>query len=202
MRALGFGALVLSLSWISACGSPADDSDAGSPDAGSHDASALIDSGEYLPDSGALVDAGEGLPDGGATDGGADGSVGDGGPGASVRWITETEVQTIDGDRALDFAFQYEVVLDSATGYSLAIETCTQIAGMDESCFTDLLGTAFAGTRYLRTGVDPSMYAVGENHYRWRLILSLGATVVDEDVLDLQVDVTSCETCIGSSGAP
>lgn len=61
---------------------------------------------------------------------------------------------------------------------------------------------ALAGTRFLRTGIGPGIYAVGENLYRWRAILTRDGAVVDDDVLELVVTVTSCETCIGGPGEP
>lgn len=196
MRSLSFSSLLLSLAMLTGCGGPADDADAGHSDAGAVDAS-TVDAA--LPDAGS--DAGT-EPDAGADASVVDAGASDGGAGASVHWVTVTEPRTIDGDVGLDYAFQYDVTLDDPFAYQLSIETCIQLAGMAEDCRTDDLGMAFAGTRYLRTGIDPSMYAVGENHYRWRVILMHNATVVDDDVLEQVLTVTSCETCVGSSGAP
>jgi hypothetical protein len=174
--------LSLSLLWCAGCSDPSDPADSG-VDAGMPDpADAGADAGPR--DAGPELDAGA-----------ADAAV------ASVNWITETEPQTIDGDIGLDFAFQYDVVVDDPFAYTLSIETCIQMAGMAEDCWTDPLGMAGTGTRYLRTGIDPTTYAVGENRYRWRVILE-SDVVVDDDVLELVLTVTSCETCVGGPGSP
>ena len=81
--------------------------------------------------------------------------------------------------------------------YSLTVDRCIEIAGMPESCDTQALSN-LPGTGGVRFGYDPSMYAVGENHYRFRLELRRGAEIVDEALLDLQVTVTSCMECVGS----
>ena len=113
----------------------------------------------------------------------------------SVAWITEVEPLELDDDRALDFAYQYELVLpDGDLSYSLSLERCSQMAGEEEAC-EDQSRSNLPGPGYVRWGIDPSQYAVGENRYRFHLELTRGGTLIDEDTVELVVTVTSCGEC-------
>lgn len=180
--------ITLSLALV-ACGSE------GSGDPGED--AAVPDGGSDPPDSGPN-DAGSG-PDAGAV--GADaGRARDagGGSAASVRWITEPEPSTIDGDIGLDYFYQYELAIEGDPFvYGLTLERCTEIAGHAETCTTEPREN-LPGTSGFRWGTDPSTYAVGENHYRFRLILDREGTTVDEDEIELVLTVTSCTECVDS----
>lgn len=156
------------------------------------------DAGEQPTDSGAgtpvdaFVPTDAYVPIDAPADAGAVGS-------ASVAWLTEVEPRTIDGDIGLDFYLQYELMIDGDPFvYGLTIETCVAIAGREESCYSQSLSN-LPGMSGIRWGFDPSMYAVGENHYRFRLTLDRAGDVVDEALLDMQVDVTSCNMCVGTT---
>lgn len=164
------------------------------------DASAGEDAGTAGEDAGtAGEDAGAGAGDAGAGDAGTAGedagATPDAGPSASVSWITEVEPRELDGDIALDFFYQYELVVpDGDLSYSLSLEQCWQMAGEAEDCFTDSRSN-LPGTSGIRWGIDPSQYAVGVNRYRFHLELTQGGTLVDEDTVELVVTVTSCGEC-------
>lgn len=120
---------------------------------------------------------------------------------ASVMWTTEVEPRTIDSDIALDFFLQYELAIEGDPFvYGLTLEMCVEIAGHAEECTTHAREN-LPGASGVRWGVDPSMYAIGENHYRFRLRLDREGVPVDEDLLDMQIDVTDCTDCVGGPGA-
>jgi hypothetical protein len=183
MRTIGW--MLVATVALAGCDSSVAPSDGGASDAGG-------DAGEPTVDAGPL--------DGGSIETDA-GPTSDGGAGATVRWVTETEPLTIDGDIGLDFGFEYEVTVDDPFAYQLGMERCMQLAGMAETCSSDSLGMAASGSRFLRTGIDPSQYAVGENRYTFRVFLSDDAGTVAEDTLELDVTVTACSMCVGSPGA-
>lgn len=162
---------------------------------------ATNDSGTPPVDSGSTEDSG--VPEDAGIDASAPDAGLDGGPGAaSVAWITVPEPVTADHDIALDYAYQYELAIEGdPLVYSLTLERCSQMAGMAETCENESRSN-LPGTSLVRWGVDPSQYAVGENHYRFHLILERGAELVDEDTAELVLTATACETCVGSPGAP
>jgi hypothetical protein len=172
--------VVLAISYlVPACSSPPESA----TDASSADAAAPVDASDAAaadasrsPDAGDVSDAGM----------------------ASVTWTTEVEPVTIDSDVGLDYFYQYEVALvGDVFSYSLDLERCIQIAGMPETCET-LDRNPLEFTSGIRWGIDPSMYAVGENHYRFTLTLRQGTNVVATDTLELVATVTSCTECVGS----
>jgi hypothetical protein len=175
------------------CGNdPSPGPDAGPPpvDAATADAPIAVDSGRSEDDGGAL------LPDSGAPlDAAPDGAAAET---ASVAWITEVEPITLDSDTGLDWLFQYEVMIEGDPFvYSLTVERCIEIAGHEEACETQTLD-ALDGTSGIRFGIDPSMYAVGETHYRFHLRLERGGEPVDDALLDVEVNVTRCTECVDS----
>lgn len=127
----------------------------------------------------------------------------DAGPGTgSVRWVTVVEPREVDRDIALDYAFQYELTIDGDPfAFTLSVERCVQIAGTEAVCDTGELSN-LPGSGYIRFGVDPSMYAIGENHYTFRLMLDRGTERIEEATLDVELDVTACESCVGSDAEP
>lgn len=115
---------------------------------------------------------------------------------ASVHWTTVTEPVTVDRDIALDYFYQYEVQLvGDLFAYDLDLERCVTIAGRAESCETSARDP-LAFSSGIRWGVDPSMYAVGENRYRFTLSLSRDGTVIDTDTIELVLNVTACTDCV------
>jgi hypothetical protein len=165
------------------------------------------DGGAVVPDSGAevLEDAGESADAAVPVDAPAEPDAfvpaDAGGPAASVVWTTEVEPRTVDSDIALDFFLQYELSIDGDPFvYGLTLEICIEIAGHAEECHTQPRSN-LPGASGVRWGVDPSMYAIGENHYRFRLLLDRDGETVDEDLLDMRIDVTDCTDCVGGPGA-
>lgn len=161
--------------------------------AGCGDGDAMPDGGNQLEDSGAETPIDAFVPTDApiAQDAGPVGS-------ASVAWITEVEPRTIEGDIGVDFFLQYELMVEGdPLVYGLMLEICVEIAGMKENCYSQARDN-LPGMSGVRWGFDPSMYAVGENHYRFRLLLDRAGEPVDEAVLDMQVDVTSCNMCVGA----
>lgn len=174
---------VLSFCTVPACSTPpgmSADAASGSDAASASDAFVAEDDAAQRADAGS--DAGE-MADAGM---------------ASVMWTTEVEPVTIDSDIALDYFYQYEVSLvGDVFSYDLDLERCIQIAGMAETCETTARDP-LAFSSAIRWGIDPSMYAIGENHYRFTLTLRQGTTVVATDTIELVATVSSCTDCIGS----
>lgn len=155
-----------------------------------------IDAGQDGSHEGIDDDAGEAEADAGTPRVDAGPTTG------TVRWITEVEPREVDRDIALEYGFQYELTVEGDPfALTLTIERCIQIAGMEAFCDTGELSN-LPGTSFVRFGVDPSMYAIGENHYTFHLTLARGAETLDEATLDVQLDVTACESCVGSGTTP
>lgn len=187
--------LILSLA---ACSGANDEPDAGPGDAGRDGGAPAEDAGPEVDagmDAGSEADAGEtdaGQADAGPSDAGPPGDAGM----ASVQWLTVVEPTTIDGDIALDYFYQYELLIDGDwLPYTLSLERCIAIAGYPETCSTEPLSN-MPGQSGIRWGIDPSMYAKGENFYRFRLILERDGAIVSEDLLELHVTVTRCMMCL------
>jgi hypothetical protein len=143
------------------------------------------------------VDAGGGAdaPPGDTDAAASDAASPDGGAAAAVVWVTETEPVMIDSDIALEYAFEYAVVVPGeGAGYTLDVEFCADPADADPACTASPL-EVMSGSSFLRFGIDPTQYAIGTNTYTFELTLSLDGEPVSSDTLTLTAEVTDCETC-------
>lgn len=119
----------------------------------------------------------------------------------TIEWLTEdqTEPVQVDSDIALDYGFQYSVAIpEGATGYTRLISRCAHIAGFSEECDESDLAPAESGTFFVRWGIDPSMYAIGDNQFRFIATLKYNSVSIASDELVLNYHVTDCMECIGA----